>query len=105
MKMQTHDIRVFFRYVLPAILSFSLSGVYCIVDGYFIGNRLGDTGLSAVTIAYPIVALLQAIGTGLGMGAGYGRGRDCGLCVHSLYDFCYLFGAARCWRRKPAADQ
>ena len=68
MKMQTHDIRVFFRYVLPAILSFSLSGVYCIVDGYFIGNRLGDTGLSAVTIAYPIVALLQAIGTGLGMG-------------------------------------
>lgn len=68
MKIQTHDIRVFFRYVLPAILSFSLSGVYCIVDGYFIGNRLGDTGLSAVTIAYPIVALLQAIGTGLGMG-------------------------------------
>lgn len=68
MKIQTHDTRAFFRYVLPAILSFSLSGVYSIVDGYFIGNRLGDIGLSAVTIVYPIVALIQAIGTGLGMG-------------------------------------
>ena len=60
MKIQTHDTRAFFRYVLPAILSFSLSSVYSIVDGYFIGNRLGDIGLSAVTIVYPI-------GTGLGM--------------------------------------
>lgn len=68
MKIQTHDTKSFFRYVLPAILSFSLSGVYSIVDGYFIGNRLGDIGLSAVTIAHPIVALLQAIGTGFGMG-------------------------------------
>ena len=68
MKIQPHDTKTFFRYVLPAILSFSLSGVYSIVDGYFIGNRLGDIGLSAVTIVYPIVALIQAIGSGLGMG-------------------------------------
>ena len=68
MKIQTHDAKAFFRFVFPAILSFSLSGVYSIVDGYFIGNRLGDIGLSAVTIVYPIVALIQAIGTGAGMG-------------------------------------
>ena len=48
MKIQTHDTRAFFRYVLPAILSFSLSGVYSIVDGYFIGNRLGDIGRRGV---------------------------------------------------------
>ena len=28
----------------------------------------GDAGLSAVTIVYPIVAFIQAVGTGLGMG-------------------------------------
>ena len=45
-----------------------MSGVYAIVDGYFVGNSLGDAGLSAVNIAYPIVAFVQAVGTGIGMG-------------------------------------
>ena len=40
----TQDVRIFFRYVLPSIFSF------------------------AVTIVYPIVAFIQAVGTGLGMG-------------------------------------
>ncbi len=39
-------------------------GVYTIVDGFFIGNSIGDLGLSAVNIAYPIVAVIQALGTG-----------------------------------------
>ena len=58
----------FFQYVIPSILSFALAGVYAIVDGFFIGNSIGDAGLSSINIAYPIVALLQAIGTGIGMG-------------------------------------
>lgn len=65
---QTRDIRIFFQYVIPSVLSFALSGVYAIVDGFFIGNSIGDLGLSAVNIAYPIVAVIQALGTGIGMG-------------------------------------
>ena len=65
---QKHDVKTFFRYVIPSVLSFALSGVYAIVDGFFVGNSLGDIGLSAVNIAYPIVAFIQAVGTGLGMG-------------------------------------
>ena len=38
------------------------------MDGYFVGNTIGDAGLSAINIAYPIVALIQALGTGIGMG-------------------------------------
>ena len=45
-----------------------MSGIYAIVDGYFVGNTIGDAGLSAINIAYPIVAVLQALGTGIGMG-------------------------------------
>ena len=63
-----NEIRTFLRYVIPSVLSFALSGVYSIVDGYFVGNSLGDVGLSAINIAYPIVAVIQAIGTGIGMG-------------------------------------
>ena len=58
----------FFAYVIPSILAFALSGVYAIVDGYFVGNRVGDIGISTINIAYPIVALIQAAGTGIGMG-------------------------------------
>ena len=65
---QTRDTKLFFKYVFPSILSFALSGVYAIVDGFFVGNSLGDVGLSAVNIAYPIVAFIQAVGTGIGMG-------------------------------------
>ncbi len=65
---QTRDIRMFFQYVIPSVLSFALSGVYTIVDGFFIGNSIGDLGLSAVNIAYPVVAVIQALGTGIGMG-------------------------------------
>ena len=38
------------------------------MDGFFIGNSIGALGLSAVNIAYPIVAVIQAVGTGIGMG-------------------------------------
>lgn len=65
---QTRDVRTFFQYVIPSVLSFALSGVYTIVDGFFVGNSIGDLGLSAVSIAYPIVAVIQALGTGIGMG-------------------------------------
>lgn len=63
------DKKMFFQYVIPSILSFALSGVYAIVDGFFVGNSIGDAGLSAINIAYPIQAVLQSVGTGIGMGA------------------------------------
>ena len=56
--------RTFFQYVIPSVLSFALSGVYAIVDGFFVGNSIGDAGLSAINIAYPITAVLQSVGTG-----------------------------------------
>ena len=59
---------LFFKYVIPSIITFALSGIYAIVDGYFVGNTIGDAGLSAINIAYPIEALIQALGTGIGMG-------------------------------------
>lgn len=47
------DIKTFFQYVIPSVLSFALSGIYTIADGFFVGNNIGDMGLSAVNIAYP----------------------------------------------------
>nr|WP_318686227.1 MATE family efflux transporter [uncultured Acetatifactor sp.] len=60
--------KLFAKYVFPSVLAFALSGVYTIVDGYFVGQSMGDTGLSAINIAFPIVSLIQCSGTGIGMG-------------------------------------
>lgn len=62
--------KTFYSYIIPSILAFALSGVYTIVDGFFIGNNLGDDGIAAITIAFPIAAFIQAIGTGVGMAGG-----------------------------------
>ena len=88
---QTRDIRIFFQYVIPSVLSFALSGVYAIVDGFFIGNSIGDLGLSAVNIAYPIVAVIQALGTGIGMGGAiYLQGGEKGGTGERIYSRCFV---------------
>ena len=58
----------FWKYVIPSMLSCLLSGIYCIVDGLFIGRAVGDAGLAGINIAWPIAALILAIGTGIGIG-------------------------------------
>ena len=61
-------IKQFLRYVLPSMAAFAFSGLYSIVDGYFVGNNVGDAGLAAINIAYPMIALVNAVGTGIGIG-------------------------------------
>lgn len=59
--------RTFFQFVIPSVMAFALSGIYTIVDGFFVGNSLGDNGLAAINLAYPVCAFIQAVGTGIGL--------------------------------------
>lgn len=65
--MNKASTKTFFSYVIPSVLTFALSGVYTIVDGFFIGQSLGDIGIASITLAYPVSALVGAIGTGVGL--------------------------------------
>src|SRR5699024_7791999 len=65
---QMNQYRIFLKYVAPPVLAFALSGVYAIVDRFFVGHSMGDTGLSSINIAFPVVSLMQSVGTGIGMG-------------------------------------
>lgn len=58
----------FFKNLIPSVLAFTLAGIYVIVDGLFVGNACGDVGLSAINIAWPVVCILQSLGTGIGTG-------------------------------------
>lgn len=53
---------------LPTIISMTLSGMYSVVDGIFIGKATGDIGLAAINIAWPITAVITALGIGIGAG-------------------------------------
>ena len=61
--------RQYMKYIFPSMLSFLLTGIYSIVDGIFVGRAMGDAGLAAINIAWPLVALIISLGTGIGMGA------------------------------------
>lgn len=67
-RFRSSNYKLFFSFVIPSILAFALSGVYAIVDGFFVGNSVGDIGISTINVAYPIIALILAVGTGIGMG-------------------------------------
>jgi Na+-driven multidrug efflux pump len=45
-----------------------LVGMYGIVDGYFLCQAMGDDGLTAINLAWPLLALMTAVGTGIGTG-------------------------------------
>ena len=60
----------YLKFVIPTMVTFTLTGIYSIVDGIFVGHAVGDAGLAGINVAYPLVCLILALGTGIGMGGG-----------------------------------
>lgn len=58
----------FIKFVIPAMLTMFLNGLYAIVDGFFIGHAVGDVGLAGIGLVWPITAVLIALGMGIGVG-------------------------------------
>lgn len=53
---------------IPTVFSLLMSGLYGVMDGLFVGREVGDTGLAAINIAWPIAAVITAVGIGIGSG-------------------------------------
>ncbi|MCS3457994.1 MATE family efflux transporter [Aeromonas sp. BIGb0445] len=61
--------RLFLRYVTPTVAAMLVTGIYVTIDGIFVGHILGQDGLAGMMLAYPICAVLYAVGALIGMGA------------------------------------
>ena len=74
------DLKLFFRYITPSMLGMLIAGVYSIVDIFFVGIAVGEEGLAAISLAFPVVMLVYGIGDMIGTGAGIliSRERGCG---------------------------
>ena len=55
---------------IPMILSMMLQAFYNIVDSYFVSSMegVGDAAVNALTLAFPIQALMVALAIGTGVG-------------------------------------
>ncbi len=58
------------KFSVPAIIGMVVNALYNIVDRIFIGNakELGSNGLAGITIGFPIMVILLAIGILFGVG-------------------------------------
>ena len=63
-------MKKFASYLIPSLIASVLMSMYAIVDGIFIGQKIGDAGLAAINITWPITSFLQSIGTAMGLSGG-----------------------------------
>ena len=62
--------QLFFRYAVPQMVGLLFNSVYTIVDGVFIGNRLGREAMAAAAVAVPLMEILIAMALAAASGAG-----------------------------------
>ncbi len=73
------------QFSIPAIIAMVLTSLITVVDGYFIGNYVGEQGIAAVNLGLPVIYLFLSVGlmvsvggvaiAGMSLGAG-----DTGAC-------------------------
>jgi len=61
--------KLLWRFSVPAIIGMLVNALYNVVDSIFVGNGVGEIGLTAVTIAFPIMLVMMAFGMLIGVGA------------------------------------
>lgn len=55
---------------VPTILSYIFLNIYFIIDGIFVSRAVGTSGLAAVNVAIPVLAVTMALATMIGTGGG-----------------------------------
>ncbi|MDL2253110.1 hypothetical protein LJC49_03455 [Ruminococcaceae bacterium OttesenSCG-928-I18] len=86
---------LFLRYVIPNTFAIVCNSVYFIVDGVFIGHRLGPTALAAAGVAVPVVectiavAMMLSVGTGVLISSAAGRGQQA--LARNIFNYSAVF--------------
>ena len=65
---KTHSL--FVRYAIPQMIGLLFNSIYLIVDGIFIGNRLGRDAMAAAAVSVPFIEILIALSMAVASGAG-----------------------------------
>ncbi|MFK7693791.1 MATE family efflux transporter [Paenibacillus sp. HJGM_3] len=60
--------KVFVRYLIPSLIGMFMMSVNVVVDGIFVGQRLGEVALAGVNVAVPVFSIYIAISLWIGIG-------------------------------------
>lgn len=61
---------LFAKYAIPQMIGLLFNSVYLIVDGIFIGNRLGRDAMAAAAVSVPLIEILISLSMAIASGAG-----------------------------------
>ena len=62
LRMGTASIpRLITEFAIPSVVGMLINGSYAIIDSVFLGHVVGEIGLSAMTVANPIMIVFMAI--------------------------------------------
>ena len=68
--METDSVSsLLWKFSVPAVAGMVVGALYNVVDSIFVGRGVGEIALTAVTISFPIMTLLMAVGMLVGVGA------------------------------------
>lgn len=81
--------RLFFVVAMPGMISMFAMSIYSIIEGIFIGQRLGEEAFAAVNIAMPLVminfSLADLIGVGASVPISIALGRKDGKTANNVF--------------------
>ncbi len=60
--------RLIVEFAIPSILGMLVNGAYNVIDSIFLGQGVGEIGLTAVTVAFPAMVVLMALAMLVGNG-------------------------------------
>ncbi|AKB80648.1 Multi antimicrobial extrusion protein (Na(+)/drug antiporter), MATE family of MDR efflux pumps [Methanosarcina barkeri 3] len=60
--------KLFLKFVLPATIGLIVAGIQGVIDGFFVGNTVGSQGLAGITLAFPALLAIIAVGQMIGIG-------------------------------------
>ncbi|MDR1192629.1 MAG: MATE family efflux transporter [Peptococcaceae bacterium] len=60
--------RLIARFSIPSIISMSVAAIYNVVDRFFIGRYVDERALGGLTVAFPFMMLMFAVGALIGIG-------------------------------------
>lgn len=105
--------RLFFRCAIPSIISMTVSSVYTIVDGVFVGRLLGQDALAAVNLVMPCIMIFFALSDMVAAGSsvrismllGQGKPKEASVTFSACFKFLIVYaciaGAAGFFAVRP----
>jgi len=67
-KIKQNTAGMILQFSIPAIIAMVLTSLITVVDGFFIGNYVGEEGIAAVNLGLPIIYLFLSVGLMVSVG-------------------------------------